>query len=123
LGGSTDPKVKPLAKQDTRHYTEILVMGQREALRGFWVVALCPSEALNTCRNILAGMQTTGASFSGRTMIYPEGGRLSLLGPGDDLDTKRPLKVLFVGWDRDSPHKTVLNKWRERATEILQRVH
>jgi len=100
---------------------QMMKYGAQVARKGSkWVVVVCPDEVHGNCNDIMASMAMEGLPSSGRTLSFPEGGKLTLVGESSKFQTEDPFYVLFVGWN-NGKSKEVMHKWRERATGVVQR--
>lgn len=87
-----------------------------------WVVAVCPDTDATypSCRNILAGIVPYDAHFSGRTILFPEGGKLTLISHQVECDFPEPFEVNFLGWGKvASKANDVMAKWRSAAQRVI----
>ena len=87
-----------------------------------WVVVVCPesTEAENFAL-ALASFVPSGVKFSGRTAVFPNGGRISVAVALEDIfvpdDTS--YTVYFQGWGL-THNNFGMRKWEKKAQRVLQ---
>jgi len=89
---------------------------------GSWVIAVCPDTDTTypSCINLMAGIVPHDAHFSGRTILFPEGGKLTLVSHQVDCDFAAPFEVSFLGWGKVTSKATdVMAKWRSAAQRVI----
>jgi len=90
-----------------------------------WVVAVIPPEVVKDAQVAMAAVAGDHA-FGGRTIVFPEGGRLSLVLASDPLfiPEDSPFSVMFLGWGGDRKAATTakeMTRWRNAASKVLNR--
>lgn len=86
---------------------------------GQWVVLLCPTAPLMAeARQILAAASPVGSKFSGRTVEFPNGGRVSVCLPGTEpFVESRPFLLKLVCWAKNQLPGA--DRWWVKALEVL----
>ena len=98
---------------------------------GSWVVIVCPpdSDIETNCRKAFMGTVRPDSTLSGRTAVFPNGGRLSLTACDEDvfIPDDHSFSVSFIGWSYPRGKKARaykdqmqhMGKWREAAARVL----
>ena len=70
----------------------------------------------------MAAMAPATATFSGRTILYKNGGKMTVMASSSPFETEDPFRVLFVGWvGDDTGHRKEMSAWRNKAKEVIHR--
>jgi len=93
--------------------------------RKLWVVVVVPPECLTEAQTAMAAV-ANGYPFGGRTVVFPEGGRLSLALASDAvfLPADQSFSAMFLGWGGDKKAATTakeMTRWRKAASKVLSR--
>ena len=89
---------------------------------GRWVVIVCPDgsdfhQAYLACAGALFPVGT----FSGRTAVFPDGGKVSIRTVGaTPFMVQEPYDVMFRGWGDDAAADSRrMQVWRQAARQVL----
>lgn len=89
---------------------------------GEWVVAVVADTGdLSTAlQKVLTAIRPADAELGGRTLLLPEGGRLTVTS-GSHLVSGEGFQVMFLGYDgRLTPRDEIaLHGWRQKATATI----
>jgi len=94
--------------------------------RKLWIVLVVPPEVLVKAQTAMAAI-VNSHPFGGRTVIFPAGGRLSLVLASDPvfLPKEQPFSAMFLGWgggDRKAATTAKeMTRWRKAASKVLSR--
>jgi hypothetical protein len=92
---------------------------KRAKATGDWIVVVVPDRrVLEEAMPLFSGMAPEAEAFSGRTMRFPDGGRVSLSEGGVDVITLETFDVLFAGWTADVNMED-MQRWRTEARRVL----
>lgn len=89
---------------------------------GDWIVVVAPTSRNRASElgKLLVGLAPPEAEVGGRTVLFPEGGRVTVVGGsqalhGDDF------RVLFLGFDGQllPADEIAMHAWRSAATEVV----
>jgi len=86
-----------------------------EAYReGTWIVVVVPEKDTAALVRILRGLVPDGSQCGGRTVLLPDGGRISLVSVHDDEFDAHGCRAILVGCeDRTAPDETIaIHKWK-----------
>jgi hypothetical protein len=91
---------------------------------GDWVVLVTPpnSPCAQGFRTYGLGLLPHGTEFTGRTAMFADGGRLSLVESGHPFEAKGDLSVMFLGFEdvkASAKQDLVLAGWRKRAKNTI----
>jgi hypothetical protein len=98
---------------------------------GSWVVIVCPqdSDIQDNCQKAFMGTVRPNSTLSGRTAVFPNGGRLSLTACDEEvfIPDDHSFSVSFIGWSYPQGKKVTayknqmehMGKWREAASRVL----
>ena len=99
---------------------------------GSWVVIVCPpnSDVQDNCQKAFMGTIRPNSTLSGRTAVFPNGGRLSLTACDEDvfIPDEHTFSVSFIGWAFPNGKNKVttyknqmehMGKWRNAAARVL----
>jgi hypothetical protein len=90
------------------------------AATGDWVIVVVPNrEVLEEALPLFTGMAPYAEAFSGRTMRFSNGGKVSLAEAGVMVFTPETFDVLFAGWIADVDVEEMY-KWRTEARKVLR---
>ena len=103
---------------DLKH--DIIFARQAAEARNIWVVIVVPEQLYATANQVLAAV-TPENLFSGRTALYDEGGKVTLMRGSDDLLGDNPFEVMLLGWGNNEDNMG-MTQWRKRATAELRRI-
>ena len=91
-----------------------------------WLVIVCPKGSPNFrgFAKVLAGVCPLGSAFSGRTALFPNGSKLSIVESNVPVfvPSSSPFKVIFLGWGSDESSDKYygdMKKWREAAAGVV----
>lgn len=87
-----------------------------------WVVVVASEEGglRDALSKLLVALKPGDSQLSGRTLLLPGGGRLSVLG-GTETPQGEGFQVMFMGYDRElmPADEIALHAWRQRATATI----
>jgi len=91
--------------------------------KNLWVVIVVPPEVLADAQVSMAAVASENP-FGGRTVIFPEGARLSLAVASDPLflPDGQPFSVMFLGWGGNKTAATTAKemiRWRKAASKVM----
>lgn len=89
--------------------------------RGDWVVVVVPDGQFDHAQRMLAAV-ADGHTYSGRTVQFATGGRVSLgMVSGDIFVPKgQPFSVMFLGWGKKTVAPQEMRKWRMEAEQMIR---
>jgi len=108
------------ATHATLHATTRNALGQAQR-QGTWVVIICPEESLAQCQQALIGVLPEGTTFSGRTVLLKNGGKLSVTAAETPvfIPEGMPFTALFTGGGGTKDTSRGMALWRKRSTAVL----
>ena len=95
---------------------------QQSAKTGEWVVVIYPTpEIAARARKVLPAMLPDGSTAGGRTMLLPNGGRVSVVAGDDEpFQVESDLTVQFLEWGKASPANFKrMSLWRAISVKVL----
>lgn len=104
--------------QTNNNLVEMRAAVRHAQMTGEWVVMLAPQTALTECGKLLAVLPPEGANFSGRTMLMPGGGKVSLAAAEDEVfvpDGTEFVVGFITGYDSKGAQK-----WQAKAKNLLR---
>lgn len=97
--------------------SDIIRARQRAESTKSWIVVVVPPDQVPSYLRVMATF--VGGSFSGRTFLMPNGGKVTVVGALDAvIEYDVPYSVTFLGWGGKADG-TLMQPWREAATEVL----
>jgi len=89
---------------------------------GEWVIIVCPNQFLTAeIGRLVSVMVPKNAVTGGRTFLFTNQGRLSIVTADDDIFIQdgAPFAVAFIGWTLKDDGKG-MTKWTAKASRIFQ---
>lgn len=84
---------------------------------GGYVVIVCPNTEMTTkLARIIGSLVSENGKFSGRTVEFPNNGKISVVCADDDvfIPDGEPFKAEFLGWESKDNSRGML-KWQSKA--------
>jgi len=86
-------------------------------IQGNYVVIVCPNIEISTKLSQIVGtLISENVKFSGRTAIFPNNGKISIVCADDDvfISKNEPFKTEFIGWAAKDGSQRML-KWQNKT--------
>jgi hypothetical protein len=96
---------------DLNAYAEIQPIIQRVNTLGDWIVIVCPNAvSALTYSQLIAGTLPKDVQFSGRTGVFTNGGKVTIVSVDDDL-IAGSFMVSYLGWGAKPQRRNGVSPW------------